>query len=105
MKSKVKKLMGDQGMTIEDLHRLTGLAVSTILRIRSSKDIKHCSIPTLMRVARVLDVEVWALFEEDKDIPSSLLVQARPGVGGNRERKNDKAAGKTNTGSFSEQGE
>lgn len=66
MKSKVKKLMEDQGMTIEDLHRLTGLAVSTILRIRSSKDIESCSIPTLMRVARALDVELWDLFEEER---------------------------------------
>ncbi|MHC1728553.1 MAG: helix-turn-helix domain-containing protein [Syntrophobacteraceae bacterium] len=51
-----------KGMTIDDLCRMTGLAKSTIQRVRSSKEIRHCTLDTLALVADALDVGICELF-------------------------------------------
>ncbi len=68
MKSKVKNLMKDKGITLRELMQLTGLANKTVLAARSDRDIRSCRLVTLEKIAQGLDCRIKDLFEEEKDV-------------------------------------
>ena len=61
--SNVKKLMTDKKVTIRGLVAVSGLSDKTILRARSEQ-IVECRLYTLQTIARHLNCEVKALFDE-----------------------------------------
>lgn len=64
VRSNVKKIMDDKGMTIRGLVALSGLADKTILRARS-EHIVECRLSTLVAIATHLECKVKDLFHED----------------------------------------
>ena len=64
IRSNVKKIMDDKGMTIRGLVALSGLSDKTILRARS-EHIIECRLCTLVTIASHLECKVKELFQED----------------------------------------
>jgi hypothetical protein len=64
LKSNVKKIMEEKGITIRSMIEKTGLADVTILRARREQ-IVQCRLETLERIANCLGCKVKDLFEEE----------------------------------------
>ena len=66
IKSKIKELMENKGITYTALEQRTGLSSQTITRARGEM-IRECRLSTLEAIAKVLDVRIADLFEEDRE--------------------------------------
>jgi len=66
IKSKIKELMENKGVTYTALEQRTGLSSQTITRARGEM-IRECRLSTLEAIAKVLDVRIADLFEEDRE--------------------------------------
>lgn len=64
IKSNVKQLMENSGLSVRKLATLTGLALGTIDRARGDLILK-CSLETLQTIARACGCRVKDLFTED----------------------------------------
>ncbi|MGE4536173.1 MAG: helix-turn-helix domain-containing protein [Desulfovibrio sp.] len=64
IKSSLKALMEERGLTIMKMAELTGLATETISRARDAR-IGACTLNTLATIAAALGVKVKDLFEEE----------------------------------------
>ena len=64
MKSNIKTLMENQGMTLRGLMAETGLANKTVLNARAHDRIENCTLRTLRKIAQALGCQVKDLFEE-----------------------------------------
>jgi DNA-binding Xre family transcriptional regulator len=67
MKSHVKKMMEQKGLTLREVMTEAGIANKTILFARSDQKIETCTLRTLKKIARVLEVSVNDLFTDDPD--------------------------------------
>ena len=67
IKTNLPKLMenSDTKTTIRALEAKTGLAQTTIVRARTDSGMAGCSLSTLERIARALEVSVHDLFEDE----------------------------------------
>jgi len=68
MVSKLSEMMKAKGVTIYDLIEKTGLSKETITRARDHR-IQHCSLLTLDKIARALDVTSRDLYEDANPSP------------------------------------
>lgn len=66
VKSKIKDLMEEKGMTFAALEKLTGCSSQTITRARGEM-IRECRLSTLEAIARALSVKIADLFEESSE--------------------------------------
>jgi len=66
LKSKIKEIMEEKGMTYAVLEKATGFSSQTITRARGEM-IRECRLSTLEAIARALEVRVCDLFEEISD--------------------------------------
>ena len=66
IKSKIKELMENKGITYTALEQRTGLSSQTITRARGEM-IRECRLSTLEAIAKVLDVRIAELFEEVRE--------------------------------------
>ncbi len=57
-------------MTVRKLASLARIDITTIMRARNNETITSCTIDTLIRIARVLDVDVKELFDIAKPYDS-----------------------------------
>ena len=64
IKSRVREMMEEKGITVLDLSMETGLATETITRARGDK-IQVCRLDTLEALAQALGVKVKDLFSEN----------------------------------------
>ncbi len=64
MQSHIPRIMRAKGLTIYDLAERTGLSKQTITRARDSR-IRHCSLSTLAKLAKALDVTTDFLYSDD----------------------------------------
>jgi DNA-binding Xre family transcriptional regulator len=64
IRSNVKKIMEDKGVTIRGMFMKTGLADMTILRARRHQ-ISQCRLNTLETIAQCLGCKVKDLFDEE----------------------------------------
>ena len=86
MKSNLKKIMSDKGVTLRGLRELTAQAddpdkpqavsTATIANARDDHGIRTCTVGTLERIARALGCSIHDLFDDDpgqggKDGPAS----------------------------------
>lgn len=67
IKSNLSELMEckEPRVTIRALEGKTGLAQATIVRARTDSGIAGCSLNTLEKIARALEVSVCDLFEDE----------------------------------------
>lgn len=75
MKSNLKKIMENKGVTIRELREKTAqkdslenpmaLSTATILNARDDQKIRTCRLGKLEAIARALDVSVKDLFDDD----------------------------------------
>ena len=63
IRSNVRKIMEEKGVTIRAMAGKTGLTDVTILRARK-ETIVHCRVSTLVVIAQYLECKVKDLFEE-----------------------------------------
>ena len=63
-KSRIKKLMEQEGFSIRTLAAYADLSTRTVEKARTDDGIAECRLSTLRRIATALDVEVKELFEE-----------------------------------------
>lgn len=63
IRSRVKEVMGEKGVTILGLSEMTGLSSRTVRNARSPR-ILQCRLETLATIAAALGVRVKDLFEE-----------------------------------------
>ncbi len=66
MKSHVKQIMEQKGLTLREVMAEAGIANKTILFARSDEKIETCTLRTLKKIARVLGVKVHDLFTDDE---------------------------------------
>ena len=64
IKSNLKKLMEQLGITYKQLEEMTGLSSQTITRARSDL-ISECRLSTLEAIAKALGVKTKDLYEEN----------------------------------------
>ncbi len=64
MKSLVKKLMNDRGVTLRKMAADTGLDQKTILRARDNRKILTCTLGVLETISTYLGVTICDLFKE-----------------------------------------
>ena len=62
-RSHVKFLMEKREMTVRKLASMARIDITTIMRARDNEKITSCTIDTLIRIARALDVDVKDLFD------------------------------------------
>ena len=65
MKSKVKKIMKDKGVTVRSLKQDHGLNFQTIVNAGHDEKILKCQLGTLVKVAEALGVKTKDLYNED----------------------------------------
>ncbi|MDZ7759946.1 MAG: helix-turn-helix transcriptional regulator [Desulfovermiculus sp.] len=65
MKSHVKKVMEQKGVTLRRLEEDSGLSHVTILSARSDEKILKCQLGTLAKMAAALGVSTKDLYDED----------------------------------------
>lgn len=65
IKSRIKEVMRERGMTYASLEQKTGLSSQTITRARGEM-IRECRLSTLELIAHALDVRITDLFAEDE---------------------------------------
>jgi DNA-binding Xre family transcriptional regulator len=66
MRSNIKVLMENRGITLRGLMAETGLANKTVLNARADEKIETCTLRTLRKIAQALDCGVKDLFEEEE---------------------------------------
>lgn len=66
IKSNVRELMEDKGITYVQLEQLTGLSNQTIARARGEL-IRECKLSTLELIAKGLNVYLKELFYDESD--------------------------------------
>ncbi len=65
MKSNIPRLMKEKGVTFYELVDQTGLSKETITRARKDDKIQSCTLTTLQKIARVLEVQTADLYENE----------------------------------------
>lgn len=63
IKSNIKKLMEEKGITYAVIEKATGFSSQTITRARGEM-IRECRLSTLEAIAKALGVRICDLFEE-----------------------------------------
>lgn len=63
IKSNIKKLMEEKGITYAAIEKATGFSSQTITRARGEM-IRECRLSTLEAIAKALGVRICDLFEE-----------------------------------------
>ena len=66
VKSKVKELMEEKGVTYVMLEKATGFSSQTITRARGEM-IRECRLSTLEAIANALGVKICDLFDQPED--------------------------------------
>ena len=66
LKSKIKEVMEEKGVTYVMLEKSTGFSSQTITRARGEM-IRECRLSTLEAIAKALGVKICDLFEEHSD--------------------------------------
>ena len=64
LKSKVRQVMGEKGVTVREVVEKTGLAKETVNRARGPL-VARCTLETLAIIATALGVKTKDLYEED----------------------------------------
>lgn len=65
VRSNVKKLMEEQGITLKQMAKDTRLAEMTLIRARR-EEIRACRLDTLLVIAKYLDCKIEDLFTVEK---------------------------------------
>lgn len=65
IKSNIKPLMEQKGISIRTLGEETGLSTRTIQNARLDEELPACSLSTLERIARALGCSIHDLFEDN----------------------------------------
>jgi DNA-binding Xre family transcriptional regulator len=68
MKSNIKNIMENNGVTLRELMSRTGLANKTVLHARSHEKIETCTLRTLAKIASALGVSTKDLYEDAQDM-------------------------------------
>lgn len=66
VKSKIKELMEEKGVTYAMLEKATGFSSQTITRARGEM-IRECRLSTLEAIANALGVKICDLFDQPED--------------------------------------
>ena len=65
MKSRVKEVLNEKGITVRELMKLTGLSSATIHRAKTDSLFTACTLETFISIARACGCQVKDLFTED----------------------------------------
>lgn len=66
MKSKVREMMEDRGITVRGLAESHSITLRTIMKARDTRHFRNCRIGTLEKIAHALGCKVKDLFEEEE---------------------------------------
>ena len=67
IKSNLRYIMRKKNISLRKLAYSSGVAESTLLKVRESITIRNCKLSTLENISKALGCKISDLFEEEKD--------------------------------------
>lgn len=77
MKSNLKKIMDEKGITVRGLATLSGCSFVTVIKARTDEGIERCTLGILRKLADALEVTVSELYSQDREDDRGSLAALR----------------------------